>query len=321
MPKSSILGYKLQEGSANFGVLEKPEELVLGLPPRIPQFSPKYALLPPEHVLVYVNKDYVSTATHQVADSIVLFGIKPCDLFAVRILDYILMARHPMYTAMRGSLKLIVAEECLKPLETCFCGDVKAGPLIEDYCDIAYAVIENTVFFKAFSGVGLSILRDLGLRTPSKKELEEYVEVSKAAFKTASGKIPELSALQQRLVGKIAKVDLWKSVSGKCLACGSCNYVCPTCFCAELEDFLQSTDKVARIAKWIGCRTYTYGLVAGGHFRRELYTRYRHFVLHKFVFYEKQAGRVGCVGCGRCIAWCPTGIDLKESLREVFEWK
>ncbi|MEM4903776.1 MAG: 4Fe-4S dicluster domain-containing protein [Desulfurococcaceae archaeon] len=320
-PPSSIIGYKVQEGSVVFGALERPEELVLGLPPRIPQFSPKYILLPPEHVLVHVNRDYAVTTKHQVAGSIVLFGIKPCDLLAMRILDYILMARHPIYTSTRGSLKLIVAEECLRPLETCFCGDVKAGPLIEDHCDIAYAIVGDTVFFKALSGAGLGILRDLRLSTPGEKELEKYMEASRIATERASGKIPVPLALRKELVDKTARVDLWRDVSRKCLACGSCNYVCPTCFCIELEDMLQGDGEAARVAKWIGCRTYTYGLVAGGHFRRELYTRYRHFVLHKFVFYEKQVGRTGCVGCGRCTTWCPAGIDLKESLREVSRWK
>ena len=320
IPNAEINGYWVNGDRVVFDRVEEPGKLLIGLPPRIPQHSPKYRLLPPEHVLLYVNRDYGVELPKLAETPMVFFGVKPCDVAAIRVLDSILVARHPVYTQKRSLLKLIVVEECLDPLDTCFCGDVGSGPATKDYYDVSYAALGDTVFFKAGTGVGVNLLRNIGLRKPSGPELDKYESALKRAAEKASNKVPGLIEIRKALASSVVNVDLWRDLSKYCLACGSCNYVCPTCFCTEIEDVIEGGSVSARVAKWVGCRTYTYGLVAGGHFRQELYTRYRHFALHKMVFYSEQVGVIGCVGCGRCSAWCPAGLDFKETLREVVKW-
>jgi ferredoxin len=210
-------------------------------------------------------------------------------------------------------------EECLEANSNCFCGAVGSGPSVEDGFDVAYARLdEKRVFFKYGSELGRDILFKLGLKPASEREVGEYrekIESTRESTSRAFRKV--MREVQENLLKKAGDRDLWLKVSDDCVGCGNCNFVCPTCFCLEFEYSINEENMGVKTALWTGCLLYTYGQVAGGHFRRELYTRYRHFLLHKFVFYPRQTGLLGCVGCGRCITWCPMGIDLRKSVNSV----
>jgi len=285
--------------------------------------SPKVFLLPPEHLILTVSRDYdilESSSSFQELTAI-FFGIKPCDRKAIDILDHILYGRSPVYTTRRNAVRAIVVEECLEPGETCFCSTVNAGPTISSGFDIAYArLYGDLLVFRYGSSLGEKILGKVGLQRAQESHVKMYLEMVNRAISMMRGRIPNISEIQKALMEKVSAKPFWEEISSKCVGCGNCNYVCPTCFCTEIEDRVENGFST-RVGVWLGCLTYTYGLVAGGHFRQELYTRYRHFILHKFLFYPKQVGDIGCVGCGRCITWCPLGIDLRETLSRIAEVK
>ncbi|MEM4513481.1 MAG: 4Fe-4S dicluster domain-containing protein [Ignisphaera sp.] len=331
---ADIVGYKVFGGSVIWGSISDVNDLPLNVSDiQGPGFfritkgtrfrhsvaSPKVFLNPSEQLLLMVFRNYDVESVVGEIPRVVLFGIKPCDVKSIEVLDSIL-GNHPLYAKARKAIAGIVVEECLEPGETCFCGATDSGPNAGKGFDISYAKVnENSVIFRYGSNLGKRIIDELGLKEAERDIVEEYVRlVENAKTKTVS-KIPKVVDVQKALYNCIEDISIWAMLSKNCVGCGNCNYVCPTCFCLEFEDEIVDERYAKRVAKWIGCLTYTYGQVAGGHFRPQLYMRYRHFVLHKFLFYPKQIGLLGCVGCGRCITWCPLGVDLRKTLSEIVE--
>ena len=331
---AKLYGYKLQNGNVVFGELASVSDLPLGVvDEQKPGYyrllqgfrfrhcmdSPKRFLLPPEHLLVTISSSYDVIKVEDDVEPVILFGIKPCDLKAIEILDRIIYGRNPVYTKRRDSVKAVVVEECLEPGETCFCAAVNSGPTASRGFDIAYARLRQDLFiFRYGSPLGEKILSRIGLREASEEHVKKYLELVDKARALMMARIPPIKDIGELLRKRASDKKFWEDESMNCVGCGNCNYVCPTCFCIEIDDRVEGNVS-RRVAIWAGCRTYTYGLVAGGHFRRDLYTRYRHFILHKFVFYPIQVGDVGCVGCGRCITWCPMGIDMRDTLKHLTE--
>jgi len=331
----TFIGYKIQNSTPVFGEIshlsdmpirisdiQRPGsyELVAGYRFRLSYAPPKWYLLPPEHSVLKVSPNYevVDAINNSLVNRVVMFGIKPCDFNAIAVLDEILTSKHPIYVKRRSSIVAMIIEECLEPAETCFCSITGTGPTVLRGYDLAYARLdENTVIFKPGSTLGEEIIKATGLRVAVQEQVETYYSTLERAVGIMNTRLPRLEEIQRALRKSVKNEKLWRALSEKCTGCGNCNYVCPTCFCIEIVDRVEESHTI-RTALWTACRTYTYGLVAGGHFRRDLYMRYRHFVLHKFLFYSKQTrGLLGCVGCGRCTTWCPLGLDLKETLVRV----
>jgi ferredoxin len=294
-------------------------EIVEGFRFRHSHSSPKWYLLPPEQVILTISPSYeaIDSGVSE-GRRAVLFGVKPCDLKAIAVLDKILLDKHPVYTAKRRSIVGVVVEECMEPGGTCFCASVNSGPIVGSGFDVAYARLDKeTLLLKPGSDIGRQVLKSMGLERASSEYIELYRQMVGRAIDSMKRKLPDLERAQRALRGLASSQEFWEEISKKCIGCGNCNYVCPTCFCTEFIDRVEA-DHTERVATWIGCLTYTYGLVAGGHFRKQLYMRYRHFTLHKFLYYPLQTGGLlGCVGCGRCITWCPVGLDLVENLSRV----
>ncbi|MCS7128389.1 MAG: 4Fe-4S dicluster domain-containing protein [Desulfurococcaceae archaeon] len=280
--------------------------------------SLKYFLYPPVQDVLYIGRDFSSREAKVDLGDVALFGIKPCDLHSMKVFDGILMNRDPYYTSARSSIKIVVVEECVKPSKVCFCGSLGTGPWASDGFDVAFARLSNSVVFKPGSSIGSDLLKRLNVKRASDETMYEYREAMDNALKSTKA-LPELTALNNALEKSMGSGELWTKVSRKCVGCSNCNMVCPTCFCTEFFDEVELDESAVRLRKWHGCLSYSYGLVAGGHFRPKLYMRYRHFILHKFLFYPNQVGLIGCVGCGRCITWCPLGVDIRETLWEVFK--
>jgi len=280
-------------------------------------YSPKYYLHPPDTIVFMVNSKNIVTMQIPEDEGIALFGIKPCDLYSIKVLDGILKDRDPIYTKRRENIKFVLVEECIEPSDVCFCGSIGSGPDAKQDFDLAYARLsEEEVIFKVGSNKGEEIVSKLNLVEASENIVKVYKDaIEKARIKTMA--IDNINKSMEALKRSITDKDLWKELSSKCIGCANCNLVCPTCFCTEFYDEIDDEDNAIRGRKWIGCNSYVYGQVAGMHFRPEQYMRYRHFILHKFVFYPMQIGLIGCVGCGRCITWCPMAIDIRETLKKV----
>lgn len=327
-----VVGYRVSGDTVGFDSVESLESLPLSLEDvqapgvyrlsrsssgffRHSHASPKYWLHLPIQEVFSVLEDYTVNVVRYDTRSAALFGIKPCDLASIEVLDRILKD-DDSYWSRRSKIELIVVEECTVPGATCFCGSIGTGPFASAGFDIAYARLNNGIIFKYGSEKGLKILERLKLAEASKDDVTEY-ERAIARARELTRYLPPPSEVSKSLERSIGDISFWKEVSSRCVGCTNCNMVCPTCFCSEFVDQIEPSGRAKRVRQWFGCLSYTYGQVAGIHYRPELYMRYRHFVLHKFLFYPKQVGLVGCVGCGRCITWCPMGIDLREVISKA----
>jgi ferredoxin len=110
----------------------------------------------------------------------------------------------------------------------------------------------------------------------------------------------------------------WDEIAARCLSCGNCTMVCPTCFCTNVEDVSDVTGhRAERWRRWDSCFTMSFSYIHGGSVRTSAKARFRQWMTHKLASWIDQFGTTGCVGCGRCIAWCPVGIDLTEEAQAL----
>ncbi len=246
------------------------------------------------------------------------FGVRPCDLRAIQIQDQVLGSGqgNSRYASRRESV-LIVAVNCTEPGETCFCTSMGTGPGAAPGYDLALT---------EFAGGGRhSFLVDIG--TPAGAAVltggplvpagEDTVERARAAVAGAAeqmGRSMPQSGLRELLAGS-HDAARWDEVAARCLSCGNCTLACPTCFCTAVEDISDlSGDHAERWQHWASCFDLDLSYIHGGPVRASASSRYRQWLTHKLGTWHDQFGSSGCVGCGRCIVWCPVGIDLTEEV-------
>ncbi len=256
-----------------------------------------------------------------------LLGVRPCDLRAVDILDQVFTRSgvvDPRYQARRAAA-LIIAVECTQAGGTCFCGSMGAGPDIADDANSGADIIltEYTtegvplLLARAVSGRGAELLACVPGRRAAAADREAAAEAVKSAARSMGRQMPADVAT---LVGSSLDHPHWADVAARCLGCGTCTAVCPTCFCSTVED---STDLAGTTAerrrRWDSCFTLDFSTLHGGPIRSSAAARYRQWLTHKLAHWWEQFGRSGCVGCGRCITWCPVGIDITAEARALAE--
>jgi ferredoxin len=249
-------------------------------------------------------------------------GIRPCDLAALDTHDRIFMKGHyvdPTYRALREML-FTVAVNCTRPGGNCFCTSMDTGPVAQEGYDLSITeVLEGTAHYfvvDAGSSRGREILGEVPHREAEKHE-EDSAHVRTAR---AAGNMPksvDTENIKPMLYAAFEHAE-WDEVAKRCLACTNCTMVCPTCFCSTVEDTTDLTgSRAERNKRWDSCFTMDYTKVAGGNVRPSKRARYRQWLTHKFAYWIDQFGTSGCVGCGRCITWCPVGIDVTAELGAI----
>ena len=246
-------------------------------------------------------------------------GVRGCDLAAISVLDRVMIGgAHPdgSYQGRRDGV-FIVAVNCTEPGGLCFCASMGTGPACSPGYDLALTerVDGGTVSYlvEVGSEVGADVLAELPHRPAEPAECAAAAdEVASAATKMGR-QMPETD-LRQLLVDS-RESDHWSEVASRCLTCGNCTMVCPTCFCTSTSDVTDLAGEHAeRWSEWASCFEFDFTFVHDGEVRRSGASRYRHWLTHKLSSWHDQFGSSGCVGCGRCIAWCPTGIDITEEM-------
>jgi ferredoxin len=249
-------------------------------------------------------------------------GVRPCDLAAVRILDRVLLEdRYPdgHYRRRREST-FLVAVNCTDPSGVCFCDSMSAGPRATSGFDLALTEISangrDCFFVEAASDGGKEVLEEIE-HSPPAKEFRAAVKSAMAAARERMGRRLETNGLKQALYGNFEHPE-WERTAARCLGCANCTQVCPTCFCITFEDTSDiDGSRAERQRKWDSCFTLSHSYIHGGSVRQSGKARYRQWVTHKLAAWEDQYGMCGCVGCGRCIAWCPAGIDITETAAAI----
>jgi len=255
-----------------------------------------------------------------------LFGVRPCDLQAIQIQDKVLLggALIDTFYKARREKAFVVAVNCGKAGGTCFCVSMGTGPRAANGFDLALTeIVEDPRHYfvvEAGSARGEEILRGIPHREASPEEKQAGEEVSAKAAKQM-GRSMDTTDIKG-LFYRNYENPRWAETARRCLTCTNCTMVCPTCFCSNVEDTTDLTGKNAeRGRKLDSCFNLDFSYIHGGSIRVSEKSRYRQWITHKLAAWIDQFGVSGCVGCGRCITWCPVGIDLTEEVQAIRETK
>ncbi len=284
--------------------------------------SLRKVLLPPEEVLYRVeavDDGFAIRVPDPGPTRLAVLGARGCDLAALAIQDRVWSAgehRDARYQARREGL-LVIAVQCGEPGGTCFCVSMGTGPRAEAGYDLALTEVleagEPRYFVEIGSDRGADLMERLGAAAARDRDRQAAAAVS-ARARERMGRRMDTEGLAQLLVQE-AESPHWQAVADRCLACTNCTMVCPTCFCNTSEEKPSLTGEVSeRVRLWDSCFTSEFSYLHGGSVRSSVKSRYRQWLTHKLSTWHDQFGTSGCVGCGRCITWCPPGIDLTEEV-------
>jgi ferredoxin len=285
-----------------------------------------------------------------------LLGVRSCELHAIAVQDRVFLNRQgrtsdPYYAAARERLFLI-AVECEYPAGTCFCTSMGTGPEVRTeriavpthgaklddvqdsprmplpladseqphstsvVCDLVLTELDDAFVMRAESAAGERVIDRLFVAPAQNEQVREAHRRVEAASHSM-GRTLDTTRIQELLQSN-PENPRWIDVASRCLACTNCTLVCPTCFCSSVEDVSDlSLENAERIRRWDSCFNPEFGRVHGGNFRPSIRGRYRQWLTHKFASWYDQFDTSGCVGCGRCITWCPVGIDVTEEIKAI----
>jgi sulfhydrogenase subunit beta (sulfur reductase) len=255
-----------------------------------------------------------------------LLGVRACELAAIAVQDRVLRGdryRDPIYATRREGI-FIVAVNCTQAAPTCFCTSMDTGPRVRHGYDLALTELiapdKHEFVFEVGSDAGAEVMAELA--PASSVASAAVIQQADAAVERAASQIQrrlETTGIRELLYANFDH-PRWDDVSQRCLTCANCTMVCPTCFCTTVEDISDvSGTHAERWRKWDSCFTQNFSFIHGGSIRTSTKSRYRQWMTHKLASWIDQFGSSGCVGCGRCITWCPVGIDITEEVRAIRE--
>lgn len=285
----------------------------------------KKFLFPPEQRLFRARKTeagFEVLPEHIAAPKLAFLGVRSCELHAIAIQDKVFLGGpfvDPVYQARRRNV-FIIAVNCGQAGGTCFCVSMKTGPKATGGFDLALTEIldgqRHYFIVESGSDAGAEVLAELPRRPAETAELSAAAEATALAV-SQMGRTLDTTGIKELLYRNLEHPQ-WDRVAGRCLSCANCTLACPTCFCANVEDVTDLTGEHAeRWRKWDSCFTVGFSYIVGGAVRSSVKSRYRQWLTHKLATWMDQFGTTGCVGCGRCITWCPVAIDLTEEVRVI----
>ncbi len=245
-------------------------------------------------------------------------GVRACELAAIAIQDRIFLQGSyvdPVYKARRESV-LIIAVNCTVAASTCFCTSMETGPKCRNGFDLALTEIDSGFVVESATELGNSFLMRLKTEDATERDIDEALVLEKRAVDQISKRLDTFD-IRNMLLGNLEH-PRWDDVANRCLSCTNCTMVCPTCFCSSVSEVVDlSGDNVQRQREWDSCFNLDFSYTANGIVRNDRRSRYRQWLTHKLASWHDQFDSSGCVGCGRCITWCPVGIDLTEEVAAI----
>lgn len=288
--------------------------------------SLKSALHPPRVRLWEATRDggtFHLTAGAEAPVPTAVVGVRACDLAAAGVLGRVLSggaAPDPVHDARRAAL-LVVAVDCGSPAATCFCTSMGTGPAVADIrrgdepdrgADLVLTELldgDHRFVARPVTGRGAGVLRRVA-SVPVTATDDAAVDAVHERARRHVGRTMRQDGLRDLLLADLDH-ERWDQVAERCLSCGNCTMVCPTCFCSTVDDSTDlGVERAERWRRWDTCFALDHSFVHGGPVRGTTRDRYRQWLTHKVATWHDQFGESGCVGCGRCITWCPVGIDL-----------
>lgn len=299
-------------------------------------YSLKNFLFPPRETLlesIRKNGTWQMTPPEIDPTPLAVIGVRSCDLRALAIQDKVFLGGpyvDPGYKARREKL-FLVAVNCRRASATCFCHSMNTGPAVNGEFDLALTEVNGRFVIEIGSSAGAGAMAGIDWVPAPARVVEESRAISDKLKDQMHERdqVPysQQTGTRQRHMDTTDIHDLllnnlehprWAEVAERCLACANCTSVCPTCFCASVEDVSDlSGDNVRRERAWDSCFTMEHSYTNTGTVRKTTASRYRQWLTHKLATWSDQFGTSGCVGCGRCITWCPVAIDLTEEVAAI----
>ncbi len=251
-------------------------------------------------------------------------GVRACELAAIKVQDRVFLQDKyvdPTYREHRRGA-FIIAVQCTQAAATCFCTSMGSGPSVQDGFDLLLTELgaegNHRFVIRAGSDRGAELLASLSTEPAGEDDLQQ---AETAVGNAAQQQVRSIdnSGIKELLYQNFDH-PRWDDVAQRCLTCANCTMVCPTCFCTTVEDVSDLTgDHAERWRRWDSCFTLSFSYIHGGSVRASARARYRQWMTHKLASWIDQFGTSGCVGCGRCITWCPVGIDITDEARSLAE--
>jgi len=251
-----------------------------------------------------------------------IIGMKSCEIHALAIQDKVFLNgphKDHNYEIRRKDV-FIIAANCTQAGGTCFCTSMNTGPKASFGYDLALTEVINSeqhyFVLDTGSNSGTNIIKDFNFKIAQEKEQKEANDLIEKT-KNSMPKKMDTNGIKELLYKNMENV-IWDDVAQRCLSCGNCTMSCPTCFCSSNENVTDLSGKNSKIEKkWDSCFNQDFSYISGGPVRSSVKSRYRQWITHKLATWFDQFGSSGCVGCGRCITWCPTGIDITEEIGKL----
>ena len=309
-----------RDGVTCFGEVTSADELNLSFQSKI---SSKEILFPRcETLFTYeLSNGNVTLGETPVKDGeVVLFGAPPCEARGFALIDRAFASGEVQdvpYLKRRGNT-IILGKACEHPRSTCFCTSVGGSPFGREGVDLLLQDLGSRYLLEAVSDKGENLVAGIqGYNEATRDDFEEARragEVAEESLRTALS----LQGVEEKLE-KMFNDPLWDEIYQKCVGCGACTFLCPTCYCFDIVDETVGS-KGKRIRVWDSCQFNFFTMQGSGENPRPTgKERMRQRVMHKFNYYPKNYGAIACVGCGRCVRECPVNLDIREVLKKIVE--
>jgi sulfhydrogenase subunit beta (sulfur reductase) len=319
------IGYTDEQDGGTYRLKKRSDQAMFGY--AVGPHSWKKFLFPPVMRLWQARRqgnDFEVIPENNETPKLAFLGVRSCELHAISIQDKVFMrADHadPTYQSRRNNL-CIIAINCGQAGGTCFCTSMGTGPKATADFDLSLTEVldKDQHYFVVEVGTqfGLELMQSIPHREASLDEIQEAEDIV-ANTAEHMGRSMDTANIKDLLYRNLDH-QRWDDVASRCLTCSNCTMVCPTCFCTTVEDVTDLTGEHAeRWRKWDSCFTMDFSYIYGGSIRTSTKSRYRQWMTHKLASWIDQFGTSGCVGCGRCITWCPVGIDITEEVRAIRE--
>jgi sulfhydrogenase subunit beta (sulfur reductase) len=320
LKKYRIIAPVDKDNITSFKEIKKPDELTLNF--KNSKIPPKSIFFPQTETLFkFSTEKNIKLENPDDFEETILFGIRPCDAKSLEILKNVFVSDYEDNLFLSKIKNTIfIGLSCVEPALNCFCTSVDGSPCDSTGLDILLTDIGDKYFVDIYTKKGehlLDIFKDFKYVTKNDKDKKATV------VKNAENKIKRYMQTQniEKILDKIFESSYWEKIAKRCLGCGICTYLCPTCHCFDIQDEKKG-EHGARIRVWDSCMYSEYTKQASGYNPRpNQMNRIRNRVYHKFSYFPKNSKVFGCVGCGRCITECPVNIDIIETINDAGQVK
>ena len=257
------------------------------------------------------------TSMDEVKRPRVVLGARACDIQAISLLDDVFLGKEytDVYFLQKRTSTTLIGFACNHPLSTCFCASTGGGPFTREGSDLFFIDLGETYLVEPLTEKGTVLTQNKLFAKASAEEIALASDLEKKAVKKSDASLP-LEGIEKKL-DQLVESRFWDRVHEKCIGCSVCTFLCPTCHCFDIVDEAVN-ESGQRVRNWDTCLSSLYSLETSGHNPRPTgRERTRQRVMHKFNYFPKNFKKIACVGCGRCILYCPVNFDIRQVLQDA----